>query len=180
MISVCMASYNGAKWIALQIDSILPQLGPDDELIVVDDASCDTTLDIVRAYGDSRIRVFENEQNLGVDLTFERALTLARGDILFLTDQDDIWYPDKVSRVMRAFEENPNVTLVLSDAHIIDSDGKVSDETYFEDRGDFIPGVVSNIMKSKFLGCSMVMKSTMKDRFYPFQRKFRDMICGLV
>ena len=158
-----MATHNGAKWIEIQISSILSQLGPDDELIVEDDTSVD-------------------ERNLGVDLTFERALSLAKGDILFLSDQDDVWYPEKVARFMSAFKENPDVTLVLSDADIIDSDGEAADKTYFNRRGDFIPGVIPNIMKCKFLGCAMAMKASMREFFLPFPKNIpgHDMWIGVI
>ncbi len=177
-----MASYNGTKWIETQLESILPQLGPDDEVVIVDDCSADNTIELVRNLEDSRIRIFQNKQNLGVDKTFEKALSHAHGDILFLSDQDDIWYPGKVRYVMSAFEQHPDVTLVLSDARIIDQNGNAADETYFDRRGDFVPGVVPNILKSKFLGCAMAIRSSMRDRFIPFPERIpgHDMWIGVV
>ena len=177
-----MATYNGAKWIEIQMASILSQIGPDDELVVVDDTSSDNTLELVRGFNDSRIRIFQNQQNLGVDGTFERALSLARGDILFLSDQDDVWYPDKVASVMSAFEGNPDVTLVLSDADFIDANGDRNGVTYFADRGAFIPGVVANIVKSKFLGCSMAMRRSILNQFLPFPEHIpgHDMWIGVI
>lgn len=182
MISVCMAAYNGERWIETQIRSVLAQLGPGDELVIVDDASTDRTPDKVRGIEDHRIRMVHNETNIGVDESFQRALSLARGTVLFLCDQDDIWYPDKVERVMHAFEANPEVTLVLSDARIIDGDDQVVSDSYFDARGAFIPGVAANIMKSKFLGCAMAVKSCMRDYFLPFPDRIpgHDMWIGVV
>ncbi|HEX7396891.1 MAG TPA: glycosyltransferase, partial [Propionibacteriaceae bacterium] len=92
-ISVCMATYNGARYLRLQLDSILDQLGPDDELLVQDDGSSDDTPEIIRSYDDPRIQLVANERNLGVIATFERCLARARHDIVFLADQDDEWLP---------------------------------------------------------------------------------------
>jgi len=182
MISVCMAAYNGSRWIEMQLRSVLPQLGSDDELVLVDDCSTDDTLEKVARIEDSRIRVFRNESNLGVDPTFERALAAARGGVLFLCDQDDIWHPHRVSRVMQAFAEHPEVTLVLSDARIIDSAGAMIMPSYFRARGPFIPGVVANVLKSKFLGCAMAVRSEMRARFLPFPSSIpgHDMWIGVI
>ena len=182
MISVCMATYNGEKWIDIQLESVLAQLDAQDEVVLVDDVSSDGTLDRIKVINDPRIRLFINERNLGVDKTFEKALSLALGDYLFLCDQDDIWYPGKVCRIMRAFDENSDVTLVLSEANIIDSNGKVTGDSYFGKRGAFIPGVVANLVKSKFLGCSMAIRREMRDRFLPLPERIpgHDMWIGLI
>lgn len=182
MISVCMATYNGERWIQIQLRSVLSQLGENDELVLVDDVSSDNTLGEAGDLRDDRIRVFRNERNRGVDWTYQRALSLARGDVLFLCDQDDVWYPGKVTRVMQAFGEHPDATLVLSDAQIIDSQGRIVAPSYFGIRGSFVPGVLANIVKSKFLGCAMAVRSGMRDRFLPFPARIpgHDMWIGVV
>jgi glycosyltransferase involved in cell wall biosynthesis len=103
-ISVCMATYNGASFVAEQIASILPQLGPEDELVVVDDASSDQTVAVVRSVGDERVRVHQNDHNVGYVQTFERALGLAHGDLIFLADQDDVWPEGRVATMVRALD----------------------------------------------------------------------------
>src|SRR5688572_23511076 len=95
-VSVCMAVYNGAAFLKTQVESILQQLHAEDELIVVDDASQDDSMRILQELHDPRLRVHRNERNQGVLATFERALRLARGDIVFLSDQDDVWLAAKV------------------------------------------------------------------------------------
>ena len=100
-VSVCMATFNGERHVRQQVESILAELAPDDELVIVDDASTDSTLQVVRGLGDPRIRVLENPTNLGYAATFERALTAAVGRDLFLADQDDVWPAGRVA-VMRA------------------------------------------------------------------------------
>lgn len=182
MISVCMATYNGSNWITEQMQSIVSQLGPDDEVVVVDDASIDNTLEKIAAFGDARIRVSRNPVNLGVDRTFEKALAMARGDILFLSDQDDIWFPEKVDRIMQAFRDDLSATLVLSDALMVDAEGNPTGYTYFGHRGGFVPGVLPNIVKSKFLGCAMAFRASLRQRFLPFPHPIpgHDMWIGLV
>lgn len=90
-ISVCLATYNGAAHIREQIESILADLGPGDEVVVVDDASQDATLALLDAVGDLRLRVLRSELNQGHVKTFERAIGAASGEIIMLSDQDDVW-----------------------------------------------------------------------------------------
>lgn len=105
-ISVCMAAYNGASFIKEQIDSILAQLGFDDELIVVDDCSTDDTVLILNNYVDARIKIYVNKENLGHVKTFEKAISNAIGQIIFLSDQDDVWCPGRVSAMCAALQQH--------------------------------------------------------------------------
>ena len=96
MISVCMAIYNGEKYIKEQIDSILMQLSNEDELVISDDSSNDRTLDIIAEYNDRRIKVLHHIPAIGnsfvkAKANFENALSVAKGDYIFLSDQDDVW-----------------------------------------------------------------------------------------
>lgn len=104
-VSVCMAAYNGAEHIGEQIESILSELGPGDELVVVDDASTDKTRQVVSDVGDSRIRLIPSPINRGYVRTFEAALSNSRGQYLFLSDQDDVWIPGRVQRMMAALQD---------------------------------------------------------------------------
>lgn len=101
MISVCMATHNGEKYIKEQIDSILPQLSENDELIISDDNSTDKTVYIINSINDNRIKLLhhipaEGSSFVKATRNFENALYYANGDYIFLSDQDDIWEPDKV------------------------------------------------------------------------------------
>lgn len=96
MISVCIATYNGGKYIKEQLDSILFQLGKDDEVIISDDSSTDDTLSILESYHDERIVILTNQKFHSPVYNFENALKSAKGDFIFLSDQDDIWEPTKV------------------------------------------------------------------------------------
>lgn len=103
-ISVCMAAYNGSLHIEEQIGSILAELGAHDELVVVNDASTDDTANIIRAFEDPRIRLIEAGTNAGYVRTFERALSEARGEYVFLSDQDDVWIPGRVELMIHALK----------------------------------------------------------------------------
>ncbi len=181
-VSVCLAAFNGERWLRAQLASILRQLDDADEVVIVDDASYDSTPNIVEELRDPRIRLLRNVRNLGVDRSFERAISEASGDIIFLSDQDDLWCENKVAIVLDAFAEAPDVTLVLSDAEIIDEDGNKREYTYFEARGQFVPGIVANIVKSKFLGCAMAFRANLRKHFLPFPTPLpgHDMWIGIV
>jgi glycosyltransferase involved in cell wall biosynthesis len=123
MISVCIATYNGEKYIREQLDSILAQLGPDDEVVVCDDRSSDKTLELIEGYRDSRIHVHRNEKNLGHVRNFEKAMSLSRGDYIFLSDQDDVWLPGRVQQMLGQMQGDPEVALVASNFDLIDDEG---------------------------------------------------------
>lgn len=166
-ISVCLAMFNGADYLMPQIQSILDQLGQFDEIVIVDDCSDDESVEIINSFGDSRIRLLRNASNLGVLATFDRALRESTGDILFLSDQDDIWRPDKVDQVVSALASDPAVTMVVSDAQVIDAAGNVIAQSFFRHRGAFSTGLLHNLVKNKYLGCTMAFRRSMLIHFLP-------------
>lgn len=121
--SICMATFNGAPYLRAQLASILEQMEEGDELIIVDDASQDETLDIVRAYGDPRVRLYVNQVNQGHVRSFARALQQARHPCLVLADQDDVWAAGRLA-ILRAALARPGVWLATGNARFIDADGK--------------------------------------------------------
>lgn len=100
--SICMASYNGSSFITEQIESILHQLGSNDELVIVDDASTDETRQLIRAFTDSRIRLIEPSKNQGYVRSFEQAVLASQGAFILLADQDDIWIEGRLERMLEA------------------------------------------------------------------------------
>lgn len=132
MISVCMATYNGAKYIKEQIDSILCQLSDSDELIISDDHSTDVTCEIVNSYCDKRIKLFENTLKKGVTHNFENALVHASGDVIFLADQDDVWLSDKIE-CMTEFLKQGQYDVVMSNCSMVDSNLRMLKERYFDE-----------------------------------------------
>jgi glycosyltransferase involved in cell wall biosynthesis len=167
-ISVCMAAYNGDRYIKAQLLSILDQIRSTDEIIVVDDASTDRTKDVILSLQDHRIRLIEHVQNQGVLRTFEEAIRSASGEILFLSDQDDIWAPDKVLGVLRAFQLHPDADIAVSDASLIDEEDAPVASSYYAQRGAFHPGAVANIVRCYYLGCTMAFRSRIRSKILPF------------
>ncbi|HWI33645.1 MAG TPA: glycosyltransferase, partial [Lapillicoccus sp.] len=105
-VSVCLAAHDGAEFLGEQVRSILDQLGPSDELVVVDDASSDGSVSVLESFGDPRIALHSNESNAGYVRTFERALRLARGAYLLLSDQDDVWMPGRLEAMVAALDRD--------------------------------------------------------------------------
>jgi glycosyltransferase involved in cell wall biosynthesis len=166
-VSVCMAVYNGAEFLAPQVDSILDQLRPFDEVLIVDDASQDDSASILARIQDPRVGVHRNTQNVGVLATLERALRLTSGTIIFLSDQDDLWLTGKVEKVLSVFLTNPDVTLVASDATVIDENGTTIADSFYARRGRFSSRALHNIAKNKYLGCTLAFRRTMLEYFLP-------------
>lgn len=111
-ISVCMAVYNGEKFISEQLDSILKQLDNElDEVIIIDDCSKDRSYNIIKNYNNLKIKLYKNNTNLGYIKTFEKALKLTNNDVIFLSDQDDIWIEGRLLKMYN--------NLVSSDALIV-------------------------------------------------------------
>jgi len=164
-VSVAMATYNGERFIREQVDSILSQLGKDDELIVSDDGSMDKTLDILTSYKDPRIKIFEGPRK-GIKQNFGNAISKCSGDIIFLSDQDDVWMDNKVSEVLKTFEKE-KCNCVVHDAIVFNSnDGVVIHPSFFEWRGSRA-GKWKNIWKNSYIGCCMAFKSKMNRYILP-------------
>ena len=180
-ISVCMATYNGERFIHEQLESILSQLENDDEVVIVDDASTDGTVRSAEEFRDTRIRIFRQAHNCGVLETFERALKEAAGDIIFLADQDDIWRPDKVSKIKSLFSTRADLSLVLSDSFIVDAHGQITSETRFRS-GRFHPGALQNFIRNRYLGCAMAFRRSILVYCLPFPADIpmHDMWIGIV
>ena len=122
-ISIAMATYNGASHLQEQLDSFLGQSRLPDELVVCDDGSIDATLDILerlRVKAPFEVKIYRNEVNLGFTKNFEKALSKCSGDLLFLADQDDIWYADKLAVAESAFLADATKLLFVSDGNLVD------------------------------------------------------------
>lgn len=113
MISVCMATFNGEKYIHKQINSILAQIGTNDEIIIVDDKSTDKTVNIIKELQDDRIKLFNNAINIGVVKSFEKSILHSKGEIIFLSDQDDFWLSNKFLIMTELIQKN-DYLLVIS------------------------------------------------------------------
>lgn len=154
MISVCIATYNGACFIEAQLQSILSQLNDNDEILISDDGSADNTLDIVISIQDERIKIVSNDGNLGVVRNFERVLSNASGEYIFLCDQDDIWLPNKVDRCLQALTDH---LLVVSDCRVVDKNLNELHASFFKLRNSG-GGFWRNVYKNSYLGCCMAFR----------------------
>jgi glycosyltransferase involved in cell wall biosynthesis len=102
--SICMATYNGSQYVGEQLESILAQLGPEDEIVIVDDASTDDTVARIRRFDDPRIRLIGADANQGYVRSFEQAVLASRGGAIFLADQDDVWVEGRLEAMLAALE----------------------------------------------------------------------------
>lgn len=173
MISVCMATYNGARFIARQLESITAQLSETDEVVIVDDCSSDATVDIIKEIKEQaacEVRIYQNEQNLGPVKNFEKALRLSKGEYLFLSDQDDSWHSNKVMKVMKAFKGGAD--LVLHDGTVLDGKGKIIDDSWIHyNHLNPQQGVVGNLIKNGYTGAMMAFTRKLLDLASPFPEK---------
>lgn len=125
--SVALCTFNGEKFLKEQLDSILSQQLPVDEIVICDDCSTDQTRQILQSYENLHpelFRIFQNEENLGYVRNFEKALTLCTGDIIFLCDQDDVWHAHKTARMLEYFSQHPFVEVASHDLDLIGTDDK--------------------------------------------------------
>lgn len=155
-VSVCMATYNGCKYVKAQVSSILVQLRADDELIIVDDKSTDMTVQILESFNDYRIKIIKNEINLGITKNFEKAINNASGNLIFLSDQDDIWDENKVSIIRNIFEQQ-EVDVLVHDAIVVDGNYKIIHQSLFQYRNSS-PGLVKNFLSNTYIGCCMAFR----------------------
>jgi glycosyltransferase involved in cell wall biosynthesis len=123
-ISVALCTCNGAAYLPEQLESIAAQRRPPDEIVVRDDASEDDTAAVIQAFAARvpfPVRFERNADRLGSTRNFDRAIAACAGDLIALSDQDDVWRPDKLLTIERCFHENPGVGLVFSDADLVDA-----------------------------------------------------------
>lgn len=178
-ISVALCTYNGERFLHKQIDSILDQTVQVDEIIVCDDCSTDGTQSILSEYQNrfpGIIKIHINKKNLRSVKNFEKAISLCTGDIIFLSDQDDIWHPDKAKDFLKVFEENPNIEVITSNALTINELGETIEKntiwnifnlfkqhnipyTYF--------GVI-NLVGNIATGANMAFRKTIVNDILPF------------
>lgn len=164
-ISIAMAVYNGEKFISQQIESILCQLNADDELVISYDNSSDNTLNIINSIKDcdQRVKVYVNK-NPGVFGNFDNAISKTTGDIIFISDQDDVWDRNKVETVLSHF--NDDVDIVIHNGVHIDENGCVISKNFFE-LYNIKKSIVKNFIKPRYSGCCMAFKNELKKKILP-------------
>jgi glycosyltransferase involved in cell wall biosynthesis len=175
-----MCTYNGAQYLQKQLLSFANQTYQPYELIVCDDGSTDASLALLESFAQKvtfPVRIFRNESNLGSTKNFEKAIGICGGDLIALADQDDEWYPDKLARMHRLFEDLPKALAAFSDADIIDDDsasaGRKLWRTVYFSPGKKVPYVDTAIVSALFrldyiaTGATMVFRSEFRSQFTP-------------
>ena len=182
MISIAMATYNGAKYLREQIDSILSQTIQDFEIVACDDCSTDSTVAILEEYQhrDKRLTIYRNETNIGFKKNFEKAINLCKGEYIALSDQDDIWEPNHLELLLNAIG---NQILACGNSIIVDEKGNNLGMTLKEQETlDYIPSdqlkkaISILIYRNPYQGASMLMKRELLKYILPFPEggKFHD------
>lgn len=164
-ISIVMATYNGARYLQEQLESFLYQTRMPDELIVCDDGSDDCTPEILESFkrhAPFETRVYFNETNLGYARNFEQALSLAQGDVILLSDQDDVWFCNKVTKIEQMSHEQANVFVFITD--MVLTDAKLSPTPYTQMRNTLASG---HTLDSFASGCASAIRREFLDLALP-------------
>lgn len=181
-ISVALCTYNGELFIREQLDSILNQTVKVDEIVICDDCSKDTTASILEVYKNNYpdiVKVFYNAENLKSNKNFEKAISLCQGEYIFLSDQDDVWKPEKVAKILAVFNKNPKAEGVFSNADFINDKGETIyngltlwEFVCFFENENHNPDHLIHLLthKGNFLtGATLCIKNTVKETCIPFK-----------
>ena len=177
-ISVALCTYNGEPFLREQLASIQQQSRLPDELVVCDDRSTDHTVAIVREFAATvsfPVTIVQNPETLGSAKNFEKAIRLCAGDLIALSDQDDIWYPDRLERSQQEFVAHPQAGLVFSDADLIDEQNRPLAGTLWQRLGfagkrreELLAGQFVVLAKHRFVtGATAMFRADLRDRFLP-------------
>jgi glycosyltransferase involved in cell wall biosynthesis len=167
-VSILVAVYNGSAYIDEQLRSVVSQISPGDEVIVMDDCSSDSSPDIVARYEREHpnVRLIRNERNRGVRATFEGLLNAASRDIILLSDQDDIWIDGRKDRMVAALQQDGCVA-VLANALVLTTRGV--ERTFFpEAHQPNVASITQNYIRNNFIGCCMAFRREVLRLALPF------------
>lgn len=180
-VSVALCTHNGARFIEQQLRSILEQEPAPADLVLSDDASTDDTVAIAQRvaaeYPETRLRVLRNDPALGVTANFELAISATSGDLIALSDQDDVWHPGRLATVVTLFAANPDLTVVASDARLVDAEGQALGGSLLaaievgQAERDALNGdaAFATLLRRNLLtGATMVLRRSVLDRALPF------------
>lgn len=176
LVSVCMATYNGEAYIYDQLRSILKS-DKITEIIISDDGSTDKTKLIIESFNDKRIKIIEGPKK-GLIQNFENAIKNSSGEVIFLSDQDDIWLDLKVDSTL---EKLHDYDLVCSDCFVTNEKLEITNQSFFE-LNKSRKGIIKNIIKNSYLGCCLAFKRELIKDILPFPKKIgmHDWWIGLV
>lgn len=166
-VSVCIATYNGGEYLLEQVSSILGQLRDNDEIVVSDDGSTDDTIQILQSFNDARIKIYKNEGIRSLIYNFENALRNASGEYLFLSDQDDVWFSDKVERSLFYLQ---SYDIVVSDCRVVDELLTVTHPSFMT-LNMSKSGLYNNLFKNGYLGCCLAFRRNILNIALPFPKR---------
>lgn len=171
LVSIALCTYNGKKYLPEQLDSILNQSYQNLEIVVVDDKSTDGTIDLLESYKNKyphKISLFQNSINLGFNSNFEKAISLCKGDLIAISDQDDLWIKDKISLQVNYIKEN---LLIYHDSLMVDKNGQ-SLNIKISDMRNMYSGDNPNvfIFNNCVSGHSILMKKELLQYIFPFPK----------
>ena len=162
-----MATYNGAEYIQEQLQSILSQIGLEDEIVISDDGSTDATLEVIKSISSPCIRIVQGPRMKSPSKNFENALAHAKGDIIFLCDQDDVWQPNKVAVMLQALK---TAACVVSDCRVVDAQLNVMDPSFYQVVRKHEGRWYNLLVRNCYLGCCMAMRREVLDKALPFPK----------
>lgn len=175
--SIAMCTFNGERFLQKQFDSFVAQTVLPGELIVCDDGSTDGTLEILEAFQRTApfpVQIHRNETNLGYVKNFEKAACECRHEVVFFSDQDDIWLPEKIAKTLAVFQRHPQAGLVLLQSNHIDETDTLIARGKYRPRAAAETEDVPFILRKKlrrwvisWQGCNMAYRNTFRDVLYP-------------
>lgn len=173
--SICMATYNGCRFLQQQLESIIEQMEPGDEFVIYDDASTDGTPDLLATLEDNRVRLIRGAANVGVNEAFSRAISHASHDLIFMADQDDVWTQGRLDVMTAAFTKE-RTTVVASNHSLIDEDGQSMPGSLGPNlRAEFDHRGLANALgilrgNRNYFGCAMAFRASLLNVILPFPR----------
>ncbi|MBS4063750.1 MAG: glycosyltransferase [Chitinophagaceae bacterium] len=173
-VSVCLACYNGEKFIVEQLNSILQQLRKSDEVIVIDDGSTDKTVEKILNQNDQRVILIKNQSNLGVNRSFELAIELAKNEVIVLSDQDDIWIDGRLKLILTTLNIN-TASLVAGNSIYIDNNGIETKPLIGNLKKNESKKFIVNLFRifngtAPYYGCTMAFSKDLKSLILPFPK----------
>lgn len=163
MISVLLPTYNGESFVVEQVNSILQCLGEIDELVIADDNSSDSTVELLENIRDDRIRLFKRDRNIGLRASISDLVAKSRGSFLVFADQDDVWFDVRLAVILPFLDK---YDLIVSDCVVVGEDLALVYPSYFEYK-KFTLNIISNLISCRFLGSCMAISRGLAEEIFP-------------
>jgi glycosyltransferase involved in cell wall biosynthesis len=179
-VSIALCTYNGEEHIITQLESLINQTHKNIEIIIVDDNSCDNTFNICLLYAknDSRIRVYQNEENLGFNLNFAKAMTLCQGEFIAISDQDDIWCLNKIEYLLAQWQEP---TVLIHHGYKIFTEEPVPDIDSKPRNADKCTNIRYLLLGNYVQGCTVMFRRKLLECGFEFSSNvYYDWLLGVV